>query len=194
MSKIGIFGGTFDPIHHGHLITAQSVREIRNLDKIIFIPTYISPHKTNVKTSSPEDRLNMIKLSIEGVDFFEVSDFEIKKHDVSYTVDTLREFKKHYDEIELIIGYDNIFKFYTWKEPDEIMKLARVIVLKRKSSQPVEFIDKYVEQATFVQTRGIEISATDIRHRVHQGLPIHYLVPKEVEKYILEHKLYTEEI
>jgi nicotinate-nucleotide adenylyltransferase len=74
------------------------------------------------------------------------------------------------------------------------MNLAKVIVLKRKSSQPVEFIDKYVEQATFVQTRGIEISATDIRHRVHQGLPIHYLVPKEVEKYILEHKLYTEEI
>ncbi len=194
MKKVGIFGGTFDPIHHGHLITAQSVREIRKLDKIIFIPAYISPHKTNVKTSSPEDRLNMIKISIEGVDFFEVSDYEIKKHDVSYTVDTLREFKKFYDEIELIIGYDNIFKFYTWKEPDEIMKLAKVLVLKRKSSQPIEFIDKYVEQATFVQTRGIEISATDIRHRVHQGLPIHYLVPKAVEQYIIEHKLYKEEI
>jgi len=192
--KIGIFGGTFDPIHHGHLITAQSVREIRKLDKIIFIPTYISPHKTNIKTSSAEDRMNMIKISIEGIDFFEVSDFEINKHDISYTVDTLREFKKYYDEIELIIGYDNIFKFYTWKEPDEIMNLAKVIVLKRKSSQPIEFIDKYVEQATFVQTRGIEISATDIRHRVHKGLPIHYLVPKEIEKYILEHKLYTEEI
>lgn len=194
MKKVGIFGGTFDPIHHGHLITAQSVREIRKLDKIIFIPAYISPHKTNVKTSSPEDRLNMIKISIEGVDFFEVSDYEIKKHDVSYTVDTLREFKKFYDEIELIIGYDNIFKFYTWKEPDEIMKLAKVLVLKRKSSQPIEFIDKYVKQATFVQTRGIEISATDIRHRVHQGLPIHYLVPKAVEQYIIEHKLYKEEI
>ncbi len=192
--KIGIFGGTFDPIHHGHLITAQSVREIRKLDKIIFIPTYISPHKTNIKTSSAEDRMNMIKISIEGIDFFEVSDFEINKHDISYTVDTLREFKKYYDEIELIIGYDNIFKFYTWKEPDEIMNLAKVIVLKRKSSQPIEFIDKYVERATFVQTRGIEISATDIRHRVHKGLPIHYLVPKEIEKYILDHKLYTEEI
>lgn len=194
MKKIGIFGGTFDPIHHGHLITAQAVREIRQLDKIIFIPTYISPHKSYLKTSSPEDRLNMIKLSIAGVDFFDVSDFEILKHGISYTVDTLREFKKLYGEIELIIGYDNIFKFYMWKEPDEIMKLAKVIVLKRKSSLPYEFIDKYVEQAIFVQTRAIEISATDIRHRVHQGLPIHYLVPKEVENYILEHKLYTEEI
>lgn len=194
INKVGIYGGTFDPIHHGHLITAQSVREIRNLDKIIFIPAYISPHKTNVKTSSPEDRLNMLKLAVEGVDFFDVSDFEIKKHDISYTIDTLRELKKYYDKIELIIGYDNIFKFYTWKDPDEIMKLAKVIVLKRKSSQPVEFTDKYVKQAIFVQTRGIEISATDIRHRVHKGLPIHYLVPKEVEKYILEHKLYMEEI
>lgn len=194
MEKVGIYGGTFDPIHHGHLITAQSVREIRNLDKIIFIPTYISPHKTNIKTSSPEDRLNMLKIAIEGVEFFDVSDFEIKKHDISYTIETLRQLKKYYDEIELIIGYDNIFKFYTWKDPDEIMKLAKVIVLKRKSSQPVEYTDKYVEQAIFVQTRGIEISATDIRYRVHKGLPIHYLVPKEVEKYIYEHKLYTEEI
>jgi nicotinate-nucleotide adenylyltransferase len=192
--RVGIFGGTFDPIHHGHLITAQSVKELRDLDKIIFIPAYISPHKQHEKASSAEHRLNMLKLALDDIPFFEYSDYEIKQHTISYTVDTLREFKKHYDEIELIIGYDNIFKFYTWKEPDEIMKLARVIVLKRKSSQPVEFIDKYVEQATFVQTRGIEISATDIRHRVHQGLPIHYLVPKEVEKYIIEHKLYTEEI
>ena len=194
MEKVGIYGGTFDPIHHGHLITAQSVREIRNLDKIIFIPTYISPHKTNIKTSSPEDRLNMLKIAIEGVEFFDVSDFEIKKHDISYTIETLRQLKKYYDEIELIIGYDNIFKFYTWKDPDEIMKLAKVIVLKRKSSQPVEYTDKYVEQAIFVQTRGIEISATDLRYLVHTRLPIHYLGPKEVEKYIYEHKLYTEEI
>lgn len=194
MDSVGVYGGTFDPIHHGHLITAQSVREIRNLDKIIFIPTYISPHKTNVKSSSPENRLEMIKLAVEGVDFFQVSDYEIKKQDISYTVDTLRELKKYYNKIELIIGYDNIFKFHTWKEPDEIMKISKVIVLKRKSSQPAEYVDKYVKEATFVQTRGIEISATDIRHRVHKGLPIHYLVPKEVEKYIIEHKLYMEEI
>jgi nicotinate-nucleotide adenylyltransferase len=191
MSKVGIFGGTFDPIHSGHLITAQSVREIRNLDKIIFIPAYISPHKREAKTSSAEDRLNMIKLAIENIPFFDYSDIEIKKGGVSYTVDTLRELKKIYDELEFIIGYDNIFTFHTWKAPEEIMKLCKIIVLKRKSSQPPPFEDKYVRQAEFVQTRGIEISATDIRERVKNGLPINFLVPLKVMEYIYKHKLYA---
>ena len=190
MSKVGLFGGTFDPIHHGHLITAQSVKELRTLDKIIFVPAFISPHKQHEKASSAGHRLNMLKLALNDIPFFECSDFEIKQHTISYTIDTLREFKNYFDEIDLIIGYDNIFKFHTWKEPDEILKLANVIVLKRKSSHPLDFVDKYVEAATFVQTRGIEISATDIRNRVYQGLPIHYLVPKIVENYIYEHKLY----
>jgi nicotinate-nucleotide adenylyltransferase len=192
MSKVGIFGGTFDPIHLGHLITAQSVREIRNLDKIIFIPAFISPHKSDVKTSSAEDRLNMIKLAIDGIPFFDYSDIEIKKGGVSYTIDTLKELKKIYDEMEFIIGYDNIFTFHTWKEPDEIMKLAKIIVLKRKSSHPPQFEDKYYKQAVFVQTRGIEISATDLRERVRKGLPINFLVPPKVMEYIYQNKLYTE--
>ena len=190
MSKVGIFGGTFDPIHHGHLITAQSVREIRELDKIIFIPSFISPHKADVNSASPEHRMSMLKLAVDGIDFFEVSDYEILKEGISYTIDTLKEFKKKYDGLEFIIGYDNIFKFHTWKEPDEIMKLTKVLVLKRKSSKPHPFDDKYVEQATFVQTRGIEISATDIREKVKQGMPIHYLVPEKVKEYIYSFNLY----
>ncbi|HMN47599.1 MAG TPA: nicotinate-nucleotide adenylyltransferase [Ignavibacteriaceae bacterium] len=190
MSRVGIFGGTFDPIHHGHLITAQSVKEIRALDKIIFIPAFISPHKQHEKASSAEHRIKMLKLALDEIPFFECSDFEIKQHTISYTVDTLREFKKYYDSIDLIIGYDNIFKFHTWKDPDEILKLANIVVLRRKSSYPIDYIDKYVESAIFVQTRGIEISATDIRNRVHANLPIHYLVPKEVEDYIYKHNLY----
>jgi nicotinate-nucleotide adenylyltransferase len=191
MSKVGIFGGTFDPIHLGHLITAQSVKEIRNLDKIIFIPAYISPHKTDAKPSSPEDRLNMIKIAVDGIPFFDCSDIEVNKGGISYTIDTLRELKKYYDKIEFIIGYDNIFTFHTWKEPDEIFKLADVIVLKRKSSHPPQFEDKYFRQAIFVQTRGIEISATDIRERVKSGMPINFLVPPKVMEYIYNHKLYT---
>jgi nicotinate-nucleotide adenylyltransferase len=192
MSKVGIFGGTFDPIHLGHLITAQSVREIRGLEKIIFIPAFISPHKSEIKTSSPEDRLNMIKLAIEGISFFDYSDMEIKKGGVSYTVDTLRELKKQYEKLEFIIGYDNIFSFHTWKDPDEILKLASIIVLKRKSSQPPPFKDKYYRQAEFVQTRGIEISATDIREIVKNNMPINYLVPLSVMEYIYKQKLYSE--
>ena len=192
MSKVGIFGGTFDPIHLGHLITAQSVREIRKLEKIIFIPAFISPHKSDAKTSSAEDRLNMIKFAIDGIPFFDYSDLEIKKGGVSFTIDTLRELKNRYDELEFIIGYDNIFSFHTWKDPDEIMKLARIIVLKRKSSHPPQFEDKYYQQAIFVQTRGIEISATDLRDRVKKGLPINFLVPPKVMEYINNHKLYFE--
>ena len=192
MSKVGIFGGTFDPIHLGHLITAQSVREIRNLEKIIFIPAFISPHKSEAKTSSPEDRLNMIKLAIDDISFFTYSDMEINKGGVSYTVDTLRELKKKYDELEFIIGYDNIFSFHTWKHPDEILNLAKIIVLKRKSSHPPPFEDKYYLQADFVQTRGIEISATDIRERVKNGMPINFLVPTSVMEYIYSHKLYLQ--
>jgi nicotinate-nucleotide adenylyltransferase len=190
MSKVGIFGGTFDPIHHGHLITAQSVREIRDLDKIIFIPSFISPHKADVNSASPEHRMNMLKLAVEGIDFFEVSDYEIKKEGISYTIDTLKEFKKKYDKLEFIIGYDNIFKFHTWKNPDEIMKITKILVLKRKSSLPPPHEDKYVKSALFVETRGIEISATDIREKVKQGMPIHYLVPEKVKEYIYSFNLY----
>jgi len=191
MAKIGIFGGTFDPIHLGHLITAQSVREIRKLEKIIFIPAFISPHKSEIKTSSAEDRMNMIKLAINSISFFDYSDIEIEKRGVSFTIDTLKELKKNNDDLEFIIGYDNIFEFHTWKDPDEIMKLAKVIVLKRRSSHPPQFKDKYFNQAIFVQTRGIEISATDLRERVKKGLPINFLVPQKVMEYIYNHKLYN---
>ncbi len=192
MSRIGIFGGTFDPIHHGHLITAQSVKEIRELDKIIFMPAYISPHKQHAKASSAQHRLNMLKIALDEIPFFECSDYEIKQQTISYTIDTLREFKKYFDEIDLIIGYDNIFQLHTWKEPDEILKLSNIIVLRRKSSYPIDYLDKYVEAALFVKTRAIEISATDIRNRVHANLPIHYLVPKNVEDYIYKNNLYKE--
>jgi len=192
MSKVGIFGGTFDPIHLGHLITAQSVRELRNLNKIIFIPAFISPHKSEMKTSSAEDRLNMIKLAIEGISFFDYSDLEIKKGGVSFTIDTLKELKDKYDDLEFIIGYDNIFEFHTWKDPDEIMKLTKLIVLKRRSSHPPQFMDRYYNQAVFVETRGIEISATDLRERVRNEQPINFLVPPKVMEYIYNHNLYVD--
>ena len=104
MKPVGIFGGTFDPVHIGHLITAQAVKEMRDLEKIIFIPAFISPHKVDTVISSPEHRLNMIKLSTEDIPYFDFSDMEIKKKSVSYTIDTLKELKKRYDKIELIIS------------------------------------------------------------------------------------------
>ncbi|MDR3626054.1 MAG: nicotinate-nucleotide adenylyltransferase [Ignavibacteriaceae bacterium] len=190
MKPVGIFGGTFDPVHIGHLITAQAVKEIRDLEKIVFIPAFISPHKVDYNNISAEHRLKMVQLSTEDIPYFEYSDIEIKRESVSYTIDTLRELKKKYDKIELIIGYDNIIDFNTWKEPDEILKLADLIVLRRKTSvQPVT-IDKYFHSAIFVDTPAIEISSSEIRQRVAGNMPIDFLVHPKVKEYISEFNLY----
>jgi nicotinate-nucleotide adenylyltransferase len=193
MKPVGIFGGTFDPVHIGHLITAQAVKEIRGLEKIIFIPAFISPHKVDANISSPLHRLNMIKLSTEDIPYFDFSDMEIKKEYVSYTIDTLKELKKKYDKIELIIGYDNIFDFSTWKDPDKILELADLIVLRRKTSvKPVE-MDKYYHSAIFVDTPAIEISSSEIRQRIADNMPIDFLVHPKVKEYILKYNLYKKE-
>ncbi len=192
MSTVGIFGGTFDPIHIGHLITAQALRELRGLEKIIFIPAFISPHKVNVKSLGSEHRLKLIQLSIDEIPYFEYSDIELKAAKISYTVDTLRNLKQEYDNLELIIGYDNIIDFNTWKEPDEILRLAELIVLRRKTSVEPEKKDKYFNSAVFVETPTIEISSSEIRNRIANNLPIDFLVPRKVKEYIYKHKLYTE--
>jgi len=190
LGAIGIFGGTFDPIHHGHLITAQDVLLKRKLDKVIFIPCFVSPHKINVEYSSPEHRLNMVKAAIDGIPYFEVSDFEINKGDVSYTYNTLLEFSKDYKKIELIIGFDNLLKFDSWHNPDEILKLAELIVLKRHSDMGTKDFHKYYGAATYVDSPTIDISGTEIRDRIKKDLPIDFLVPQKIKEYILTNNLY----
>lgn len=190
MSKVGIFGGTFDPIHFGHLITAQYVLEIRKLDEIIFMPNNVSPHKIGMKAASTQDRLEMLKLALEPVPKFTFSTFEIEKGDVSYTVDTLRELKSEYENIELIIGLDNLLVFDKWYEPDEVADLAHLVVLKRESELSNE-PNRFFEIAELINTPVIEISSTEVRERVQKGLPIDFLVPEKVKEYILDKKLYT---
>jgi nicotinate-nucleotide adenylyltransferase len=192
MSIVGIFGGTFDPIHTGHLITAQAVRELRGLDKIIFIPAFISPHKTEIPTLSPEHRFAMVKLAIKNIPYFDFSDLEINTATISYTIETLRVLKEKYNKIELIIGYDNILKFSSWKEPDEILKLAKIIVLNRKLTQEPINKDRFYNSALFVDTPTIEISSSEIRERVTKNLPLNFLVPEEVQNYIYHFNLYKE--
>lgn len=190
--KIGVFGGTFDPVHFGHLITTQWLREIRNLDKIIFIPAYISPHKTEIITSSATDRLNMLKLAIKDIPYFDLSEIEISNNVISYTINTLETLKKEFSAIELIIGYDNILKFDTWKDPDRIFRIAKVVVLKRKNPINIMCTNKYIKMAEYVETPEIEISSTIIRERVKNKLPIDFLVPKAVKDYILKNNLYKD--
>lgn len=187
--KVGIFGGTFDPVHIGHLITIQSVIELRRLDKVILIPSYISPLKQEEKHSSPTDRMNMTKLAIEGNEKIEVSDFEIRKGNVSYTIDTVTHFLNEYSSIDLIIGYDNLLVFDKWKDPDKLVKLCNIVVMKRKSDIP-DKKNKYFDSVTLIDTPVIEISSTEIRKRIRNNLPVNYLVPDPVLKYICKNDLY----
>ena len=192
MSGIGIYGGAFDPIHMGHLITAQIVKEMRNLSKIIFIPSHIPPHKINIQLSDAEHRLNMLMLAIKGVPYFDYSEIELERDGVSYTIDTLRELRKKFEHMELIIGYDNIFKFESWKEPNEILKLAKLVVLRRKLNIPRGKQNKYYRAAVFLKTPFIQISGSIIRKRVQEGLPINFMVPDNVRDYIQNFSLYKD--
>lgn len=191
MSKVGIYGGTFDPIHIGHLITTQSVLEQRQLDKIIFIPCFISPHKQTIISSSEIHRLNMLKLALAENPKFDFSTYEIDRKGISYSIDTIKEIKKYYDEIDLIIGYDNLLVFETWKEPDEIIKLVNLVVLKRIFNKSNSW-NRFFENAIFLETPTIEISSSQIRERVKKNLSIDYLVPSQVNEYIKQNKLYAE--
>jgi nicotinate-nucleotide adenylyltransferase len=190
MKTIGLFGGSFDPIHIGHLVTTRFVYEQRNLDKIIFMPCNISPLKPSNSLLNPEHRIKMLQLALDPFPFFEVSDYEILKGNTSYTIDTLLELKKTYENIELIIGYDNLLIFDKWHEPDKILDIAKLIVMKRKTDIDSESINKYMDLAYVIDTPSIEISATDIRNRIQKGRSIDYLVPRKVNEYIQENKLY----
>lgn len=187
---IGIYGGSFDPIHFGHLITTLGVKEKRNLEKVFFIPSYISPLKQNVIASEDYHRLKMVQLAVENINDFYVSDFEIQRKKVSYTIETLEEFKKSFSEIELIIGFDNYLVFDKWYLPDKILELARVVVMKRQTENLVSSLNPFKDKMIFVDTPTIEISSTEIRNRVKNNLPIDFFVPQKVKEYIYENRLY----
>ncbi len=189
MRAVGFFGGTFDPIHNGHMITAQSVLKLRNLEKIIFVPCYISPLKQDVINSEAHYRLEMLQLALEDRKNFELSNYEIDKGGISYTIDTIKYMREKYKNIELIIGYDNLIAFEKWYKPDDLFKLCKVIVMKRTVDTSTE-TNKYFSLVEFVNTPTIEISASDIRERVRSNLSIDYLVPDRVKEYIYRKGLY----
>ncbi|MBL1214129.1 MAG: nicotinate (nicotinamide) nucleotide adenylyltransferase [Ignavibacteriae bacterium] len=189
---IGILGGTFDPIHTGHLITARVVLETRGYEKIVLIPCSISPHKQGVKTADNYDRLNMVKAAIANDALFEVSDYELMMGGISYTIDTLKHFMDTYNKIELIIGYDNLAKFDTWKNYKEILDLTNLIVMKRSTDNIAVENKTVLEKAIIVDTPTIEISSSSIRERIKNHLPIDNLVPDAVKKYIYDNGIYSD--
>jgi nicotinate-nucleotide adenylyltransferase len=190
--KIGIYGGTFNPIHVGHLIVIESVREQMQFDKLLFVPSANTPNKSDPSLAPAPDRLQMARLALEGNPDFEVSDVETARGGMSYTVDTLRILGEQYPraELSLIIGADNLLEFQTWKAPDEILDRSTLVVMNRPGYAAAGVRSELSRLAKHVNVPQIGVSGTDIRRRVKLGRSIRYLVPRPVEEYIRHKGLY----
>lgn len=187
--RIGILGGTFDPIHIGHLILAEEALWKLKLDKVIFIPSYLPPHKVPEGVLEPEHRFKMVGLAIEGNLKFDISRLEIDLKGKSYSIDTLKRLKEHFKpdtEFFFITGSDSLKELFSWKQIDEIFELSKFIVAKRPGF-PIEETPKEVQVVVITE---VEVSSSEIRKRLSQGQSIRYLVPEAVRAYIERHRLY----
>ncbi len=190
--RIGIFGGSFDPPHKGHIAIARKAMNQLKLNQIYFIPAYLPPHKLGNSSTLAYHRLKMLKLSIKGIKNFYVSDIEIKRRGVSYTVDTLKLFKKRFPESDLflLIGMDNLAQFKSWKSPETILQLSKIAVYKRKGY--CHFGKKIAIDYVLIKGEQHNISSTEIRNRIRKGMLISKHVKKAVEEYIKQNELYIE--
>jgi len=192
--KIGLLGGTFDPIHNGHLIIAEYLRDELKLAEIWFVPAKIHPLKDNRGITKPEYRLEMLRLAISDNKNFKIDDIEIERQNVSYTVDTLKELSERYHsqnpEFYFFIGMDNVNEFYQWKQPEEILERSQVVAFGRPGFTPDESARKYLPSIKFVHVPLLEISSTYIRKRIREKCSVRYLIPEAVEKFIKEKNLY----
>jgi nicotinate-nucleotide adenylyltransferase len=189
---IAVYGGTFNPPHCGHLIVAEAVRETVRLDRILFIPTSIPPHKGSLALAPAADRLAMTLLAVEGNGAFEASGIEVARGGLSYTVDTLRAVAALHpgSRLKLLIGADNVFDFEGWKSPAGILDIADLVVMTRPGYDLPPSRPGFLARAAVVTVPPIGISGTDVRRRVKFGQSIRYLVPPAVEEYIRRHGLY----
>lgn len=192
VASVGVFGGTFDPIHTGHLILAERAREELSLDAVLFMPANIPPHKvTGRRIASGQARLDMLHLAIDSNPGFYVTNLELDRTGISFTVDSLRELKALLPGtlLTLLIGSDNSRDFTSWRQPEEIVSLAQVGVWERPGSEFCpEILPSYVAQK--ISSPLIEISSTDIRNRVAAGQSVRYLTPDPVIDYIMQHGIY----
>jgi nicotinate-nucleotide adenylyltransferase len=197
--RLGIFGGTFDPPHIGHLLVAVDALESLSLDRMLVIPAAAQPLKTTTPTlATPQHRLEMTRLTFAGDPRFEVSETEIARPGLSYTVDTLEQLadERRHDELVLLLGRDAIGLFDRWKRPERILELARLAVLERADTEVSAAVaNRYRDVvtrtgATVVTTRRVDVSSTEIRHRLREGLSVNGFVVEQVEQYITENELY----
>ena len=189
-----IFGGTFDPPHIGHLLIAQTICEAEEFDKIIFVPALKNPHKSVGITSPIDKRLKMLEIAVEGNPHFEISDIEIKRGGISYSLDTIRHIKKEQnlkcEELYFLIGSDILNDFHKWHEPLKILEECQVIVALRPGFQPSSVPNWILSEIQFANIPRFELSATQIRKRWKENKTIRYMVTQPVWEFINENSLY----
>lgn len=203
--RIGIMGGTFDPIHFGHLLIAQSAAEEFGLDRVIFLPTGKSPHKSSGQVSSANLRCCMVREAIEGQEIFELSEMEAENTEINYTFRTLQTLTERYPGIHFyfIMGEDSLDDFSHWRNPQIICDLATILVAVRTDNEAVGIgigeklaavREQYHADIYMLHAPNFSISSREIRQRVRQGKSVHYMLPEKVEAFIREHMLYSQRV
>ncbi len=204
--RIAIYGGTFDPIHYGHLRPVEAIAEKMAIDQVELIPCYVSPHKS-ATTASAEQRIAMASLAVESFPRFHVNDIEIKQHAPSFSIDTVKHFKQHAYQVFMFIGMDSLNQFHKWHQYQQILALANIIVCQRPGhalsllNDTQRLLNQHgvTDLATFLrvpagaiyiaQNPQVDVAATDIRARLNRGQS-HPLIPDAVAQYIAKHQLY----
>jgi nicotinate-nucleotide adenylyltransferase len=202
VKKLGVLGGSFDPVHIGHLIIAEAVADAYKIDRVLFVPCFIPPHKRHKTVADGGHRLKMIERAIEDNDRFAASDRELRRGGVSYSIDTMREIRAEWGdtaELYFIMGGDSLVEFSSWKCYRELLELCTIVVAARPGSGADTWrppAGAYTEaqvraiRAHILKTPLIGISATGIREQRRAGGSVRYLVPERVRQYIEEHNLY----
>jgi len=201
-TRVGLFGGSFNPIHHGHLIVARAMAEQMELDRVIMMPSARPPHKQADSLLDPAHRGEMVRRAIRNDPLFSVSDHDLVRAGPSYTIDTVTHFRSELgDQVELfwMIGQDSLAELLSWRRVRELVDLCRIITANRRGGPPIDwdilaqtFSHEQVEslRAGLLETPVIEISSTEIRGRIKRGQPIAHLVPHPVAEYVDQHRLY----
>ena len=198
--NIGVLGGTFDPIHMGHLIIAEEIRGQLDLTEVLFVPAGEPWLKMNNSISPAEHRVQMVRLAIADESFFKLSTIEIERAGPSYTIDTITQLKGQIeaeDKLFFILGWDNLMQLPQWSEPSRLVQMCNLVAVPRVGYAPPDLntleaaIPGLSQCVILLGTPQIEISSSEIRSRVTRGLSIHHLVPEPVERYIRQHGLYV---
>jgi nicotinate-nucleotide adenylyltransferase len=202
IKALGILGGTFDPIHYGHIVAAECARDAFKLDRVIFVPAARPPHKEGVEVLDSQERLHMVSAALKDNPHFAVSALEIERPGLSYTIETIEFFQEQYTGVQIyfIMGTDALLLLNTWKEADRLAAMCRFIIVTRpgyhldRSHAGLQDITPVLwDNLQVLPVPGLHISSSDIRQRVARGQTIKYLLPPVVEEYILQRGLYVKE-